>query len=61
MTCPADSNRRVKWETANPQIPIQRRGVVGFPRLQAREDVNLVADGHSVYFLVSAETTSVAS
>jgi hypothetical protein len=26
--------------TANRNIPTQRRGTVGFPRLQAREDVN---------------------
>jgi hypothetical protein len=26
--------------TANPNIPTQRCGAVGFPRLQAREDVN---------------------
>ena len=40
MTSLEDSNLGQRWETANPNIPIQRCGTVGFPRLQAREDVN---------------------
>ncbi|SDG13451.1 hypothetical protein [Halorientalis regularis] len=35
MTSPADSNRRQRWWTANPNIPTS-----GFLRLQAEEDVN---------------------
>jgi regulator of replication initiation timing len=35
MTCPADSNRRHRWWTPNPNIPTS-----GFLRLQAEEDVN---------------------
>nr|WP_318570984.1 TRAM domain-containing protein [Salinigranum marinum] len=40
MTSPEDSNLGQRWWTANLNIPTQRRGAVGFPRLQAREDVN---------------------
>jgi hypothetical protein len=40
MTSPEDSNLGQRWETANPQIPTQRCGAVGFLRVHAEEDVN---------------------
>jgi len=40
MTSPEDSNLGQRWWTANPNIPIQRCGAVGFLRVHAEEDVN---------------------
>ena len=40
MTSPEDSNLGQRWETANPNIPTQRCGAVGFLRVHAEEDVN---------------------
>jgi len=39
MTSPEDSNLGQRWWTANPNIPTQRRGAVGFLRVHAEEDV----------------------
>jgi hypothetical protein len=40
MTSPEDSNLGQRWWTANPNIPTQRCGAVGFLRVNAEEDVN---------------------
>ena len=52
MSCPADSNRRHSWKAANPQIPTQRCGAVGFLRVHAEEDVNCIRvdDPIAVFF-----------
>ena len=41
MTSPEDSNPGQRWWTANPNIPIQRFGTVGFTRVHAGEDVKI--------------------